>query len=87
MMGSVRYSALMGVFAVALASSADLPIGVEELLRGPVKAAEIRGAVKNCDRTAPRTIAPKVSASTKAKRQGTAVAKAEKGFKLFRWLL
>lgn len=75
-----RHSAVIGLF-IASMGSAGHPIGIEELLREPVKT-ETRARVSKeaCSRAAPRTATP-----TKAR--STTVAKADKGLKLFRWLL
>jgi hypothetical protein len=79
-----RHGAMIGLLAAASLSSAGHPIGLDDLLREPVKA-EARATVtkEGCSRTAARV-------ATTVKTRRTTVAKSEKadkGFKLFRWLL
>ena len=81
---SLRNSVSVGFLAFGLAASADLPVGIEELMREPVRAEKAVDHSK-CNHSSLKTIAPKVSTTQKPKR--TTVAKSEKGFKLFRWLL
>jgi hypothetical protein len=82
---SFRHSASVGLLAAGMVVSLDLPVGVEELMREPVKAERTLDANK-CHHGSLKTIAPKVSTTTTRSKR-TTVAKSEKGFKLFRWLL
>ena len=93
MFSSLRQSVRVGLSAAVIVIPVDLPIGVEELLREPVRAESRAVSGDKCHHGSVKAISPKVSTTKvtapakKRQQQGSAVAKSEKGFKLFRWLL
>ena len=87
---SLRQSAWVSLSAVVIVMPVDLPIGVEELLREPARAETRSITGDKCHHGTVKAITPKVSTTkvtAPAKTKRTTVAKSEKGFKLFRWLL